>query len=817
MEAKDTTIGHLFGGHDRYEVPAYQRPYVWTAERQWEPLWDDIERITDGRLSEIDEKHFIGAIVLRREKTPPGGIVEWSVIDGQQRLTTLQIIMAAIAHAARLDGAEQTAQLLDGLLRHGELYGSGDARFRFWPTTVNQGAYRAIMEEGGPSLPWENDPDNNIHEAFIFFHARAHAYAHADDSEADEVSARYAALRESIAGLMQLVTITLEPSDPAQVIFETLNARGTPLLAMDLVKNALFAEADQAGAAVEDLNEQIWVPTFGDDQYWATDVRVGRLTMPRSEVFLFHWLTMKLGETIRADRLFELFRNSVLSVANFDPVSVLQEMVQDANIVRSFENPPPHSQQARFFSTLKHLDTTTMHPLALLLHRSETETERIDRALAALESALMRRGLMGMTQKDYNNLAVRLIRRSRHDLARADEIIIAELAAATADTLRWPSDTELRERLVNRPVYGYVGRPRIVLALTAFEMSKRTDKTDSLQPPASLELEHLMPQAWEKNWPLPGATDDQRKHRDDCINRIGNLTLVTQPLNGALSNAAWSSKRESLNQHSVLLMNSHLAQLETWDEGGISARSDDIARAVVLRWPGPSAFVADAFGASGHEVTPELVITEEDALIRLYQHASGNLRLLLDTLAASPTKEFTFSEIDDELDWPAKRAARVVADFERTSPAPEASAGVRPWRMRFSEAAEWVLWLDEKEAELLRSAAPQPMELVFQEGEIAATGTLLNKRLTVHSGSRARLDLASSASDALRQRRKDLLDEGVLVPEGDSLRFTRDYTFPSANQAISQVVGGSKNAMQAWKTRDGVPLGNAAKENAKGT
>src|SRR3954469_8016297 len=100
MEALVRSIQEIFSGQHRYVVPPYQRPYVWTEELQWEPFWEDVERVEDGRLEGHDARHFMGAIVIRREKTPVGGITEWSVIDGQQRLTTIQLLMWAVACAA---------------------------------------------------------------------------------------------------------------------------------------------------------------------------------------------------------------------------------------------------------------------------------------------------------------------------------------------------------------------------------------------------------------------------------------------------------------------------------------------------------------------------------------------------------------------------------------------------------------------------------------------------------------------------------------------------------------------------------------------
>src|SRR4051812_37892508 len=239
MEALVRSVQELFSGQHRFVVPPYQRPYVWTEELQWEPLWEDIERVTDSRLAGEDARHFLGAVVIRREKTPVGGITEWSVIDGQQRLTTLQLLMSALAAAAATAGQDIERKRLEQLMLHPEHDAVGDERFKFWPTSVNQAAFRQVLEAAQNGAAMTDDPNNTIHEAWTFFRKRSEEYATAEGADPAEVAARYAALRESVAGLLQLVTISLDKGDPAQLIFETLNARGTPLLAMDLVKNAL--------------------------------------------------------------------------------------------------------------------------------------------------------------------------------------------------------------------------------------------------------------------------------------------------------------------------------------------------------------------------------------------------------------------------------------------------------------------------------------------------------------------------------------------------------------------------------------------------
>lgn len=171
------------------------------------------------------------------------------------------------------------------------------------------------------------------------------------------------------------------------MIFETLNARGAPLLAMDLVKNALFYRASLAELDTDALHDGAWQPQLGDD-YWRLEKRQGRLRRPRAELFLMHWLAMKLGRIVPATELFSEFRTEILDKT--EPAAVgdlIKELCADAAVVRSFDNQPTGSLEERFFATLDALDTSTVLPVALLLFRTAgVSPDQRQRALSAIES-----------------------------------------------------------------------------------------------------------------------------------------------------------------------------------------------------------------------------------------------------------------------------------------------------------------------------------------------------------------------------------------------------------------------------------------------
>lgn len=601
MRPDTNTVQQLFERDVRYLVPLYQRPYVWDEEHQWEPLWADVSALLQHQESGDPDglwAHFLGAIVIEQEPTNPGEVPRYTVIDGQQRLTTLQVLLAATATALAKAGAGDDAELLRELTLNNPRRAQGEDRFKVWPTNANQAAFSAVMNSDGPPPGHEDDPANLIDEAFAYFEGRVGQYL--EDGGPDAAQR----LRVTLCDLLKVVSIALDPDDNAQVIFETLNARGTPLLALDLVKNAVFARAHKEGTATESLYEEVWKPQL-DDDYWRQERRQGRLNRPMGELFLVHWLIMQLGTPVPATELFATFRQRILvEQAGADPL--VRELCADAAVLRSFDSPEPRTPEADFFARLDVLDAGTMLPVVLLLFRSPEVSEEVRRrALRILESWLTRRALMRLTTRNYNQLVPRLVARIKQDLEHADAVLLAALAGGEGEISRWPGDDEFREFIEEREIYGTVAQPRLVMALAAVEANQYSNKTDLVEVPSGLSIEHLMPREWESNWQLePISTESPWEHaqaveeaaerRRERLNRLGNLTIVTSPLNSSLSNGPWENKRAALNEHSRLLLNARLAELEAWDEEAIDKRGRWLADQLIEVWPGPAGFSKSA-------------------------------------------------------------------------------------------------------------------------------------------------------------------------------------------------------------------------------
>lgn len=627
MQAETKTLTHLFQLDVRYLIPLYQRPYVWTKERQWAPLWDDIKTVADHVLTEgvsgKSPSHFLGAIVIEQQENFPGSPQGFLVIDGQQRLTTLQLLLAAAARTADAMGCPDQGELLQRLTLNNHLLAKGEERFKVWPTNVNRAAFETVMTPDGSPEKAPDDPGNEIQEAYTYFCQQIQSWVSDADDAGPEFSAMaFNALRVSISDLLKLVAIRLEDGDNPQVIFETLNGRGTPLIALDLLKNAVFLKAASEDVDSDHLYSAYWQPEL-DRDYWRTDRRAGRLFTKNGDLFLQYWLVAELAELVPVTELFDKFRTRILQPQTCPPMAeLIPALTRDAATLRRFQEAATGSPERRLSDLLELLDTTTFMPVVLLLLRSdEISAERRTNSFAVLESFLVRRMLCGWTTKNYNRLAAALVADIKKDLAHADDVLTNRLAAETAPANRWPRDNDLRQSVLNKDLYGQRRQDRLVMVLWRIEehLQAADNKVEQgLPAPNKLTLEHLIPQSWEAHWPLDESQDDPIAWRNMHLHRLGNLTLTTGPLNSSLSNLPWhdphgsKDKRRSLVQHSLLKLNTSVVHdnPERFDEQTVHDRGAHLADLIIQLWPGPGDPQSDVTGEKTAEDTDTAAATE---------------------------------------------------------------------------------------------------------------------------------------------------------------------------------------------------------------
>ncbi|MCI0445878.1 DUF262 domain-containing protein, partial [bacterium] len=232
MKADKLTLEKIFDKTERLEAPLFQRPYVWRKEENWLPLWEAIEAIAHKRLEgKKCRPHFMGTIVLDQLKTSTGRIHARQIIDGQQRLTTLQLILAAIrdlsSYHNQLRYADSFKKLTDNFV---PLSDDPDDVLKVWPTNADREDFKSVMNAGFAGTVKNNphsDPEDEflIPNAYLYFHELLSEWLNKNGEH--ELISRLECMHSTLREDLHLVVIDLDEADDAQEIFETLNALGT--------------------------------------------------------------------------------------------------------------------------------------------------------------------------------------------------------------------------------------------------------------------------------------------------------------------------------------------------------------------------------------------------------------------------------------------------------------------------------------------------------------------------------------------------------------------------------------------------------------
>lgn len=616
QQPSKATATELFEGRKHYVIPAYQRPYVWSEEDQWAPLWDDIQRVAESHLLDSSnpiESHFLGAVVFELLQAGSAAITELDVIDGQQRLTTLQLLLDAVQGVLHERGHEEEAERLEELILNKQAVYRGTAqRFKLWPSQANRSEFVYAMDPTEPNL---GEP-GQIKGAHDFFRAEANRWIEGlsdDDGQVPPGTAaeRAEQLAETLASRLVVVAIDLTGDDDAQLIFETLNDRGTPLLKADLIKNWIFRHGQKIGADVEKWARTIWEDF--DTEWWREEITQGRLIRSRVDIFLQYWLTMRLRDEVKAELAFRTFVGYATPFMKTPGTAeaFLTELRTDADTYRGFGQLDTQTVagkfRARIIETMELAATTPVFLWAISPNHSLPENQ-VEIGLAALESWVVRRTLLQMTSKDLNKLVVAILKSlAGVDPEEAGAQIRIFLSQQTANTREWPNDERFISEVSSKRLYGYIKQNRISVVLRAVEEYKRAQDTryGDVPLPTTMSIEHVMPQKWREHWrPESPLTHEQEQQRDRMVHTLGNLTLVPQSLNSSLSNRPWADaeanglshggqpglgKWSILSQFNLQVLNKEILEHQKgWTENDIAERSDELARVIAKIWQGPS-------------------------------------------------------------------------------------------------------------------------------------------------------------------------------------------------------------------------------------
>ena len=612
MQPSYSSIGQVFSAQMRYVVPLFQRPYVWNKEEQWRPLWDDVSALADRVLNPPGHKpiagHFLGTLVLEQVQTLTVQLPQRQVIDGQQRLTTLQLLLKAAQHALEAVGsrAEQeeqaTFQIAAGQvsqLTSNQFTATAEEQYKVWPTNEDRLSFQAVM---GLSLDDTNSTTSSrMLEAYRFFLIEIVGWL-----DHEETAKRAMAFASALKDHLRIIVLDLDDNDEPQAIFETLNAHGTPLLPADLIKNWLLWQATKRSLDLNTLYNHYWRPFDAEHEYWRKVVGTGHAARPRVDTFLQNWLSLRTKDVVAVKHLYDRFLSyaaSLNSQTDYPGVeSLMSDVADTAKLYREIDAPQEVNEIHSSLRRLSRLDFVVFRPVVMaLLERKESDPTDKLRSIRALESFLVRRIVCGAQTRGYGTLATDLVKiiGAAETLTVIAPTFIASLSGGLGSASEWPSDESFGHNWRTRRFYGWFRRDRVMMMLQALEehFQRQQSKSEPLLKFdfSLLTIEHIMPQSWAQHWPLPESGSVQL--REDAIQNIGNLTLVSGKLNPSLSNSPWvsasgSAKQGELAKHTKLELNKLLLTSNPvyWDEVTIAARANDLFCAACELWPSADAF-----------------------------------------------------------------------------------------------------------------------------------------------------------------------------------------------------------------------------------
>lgn len=581
MKASPIALLELLRKAPRLVIPIYQRPFSWTRA-ECHQLWEDIMRIG---VAEGARHHFIGSVVYVAAgqgtvSTPPPLVV----IDGQQRLTTLTLLLVALARVLgeETEVAGFSARRIRAYYLMNELE-SGDERFKLLLSAQDRDTLKAVVT----AMPLPQTESTRITDAVRYFE--------------QWLGARRTDLQAACRGIcrLEVVEISLTPDDDdPQLIFESLNSTGKGLSQADLIRN--FVLMRQLLVNQTDLHERYWLPM---ERLFAADT-----SGTDFDAFVRHFLTMRTREIPSQGRVYDAFRDYA-SRGGLGPDQVgmlLQVMLRFARhyaaITGSFLANPLPDDLRRALREFRILRANVALPFLLEVHEDYSsgiiDAQVYIRIIRLLESYLIRRAIVGVPTNALRGVFSQRLR----DLDRAAPVAsLEQRLTSLGGNARMPRDAEFREHFGRADLYSVAWRAQYVLHRL---------EVDGLREPADLEtltIEHVMPQKPGLEWQAMLGDNWEDVH-ERLLHTIGNLTLTGY--NPEYSNRPFIEKRdlpEKGLKASRLRLNDDFKSIDKWDAEAISQRAARLADRALEIWPIPAS--SDRPGSRAYTLTDHANLT----------------------------------------------------------------------------------------------------------------------------------------------------------------------------------------------------------------
>ena len=556
METSPVYIIQYFDGSKQNIIPLFQRPYSW-EKKDWNAMWDDLT----AQYNEPRQVHFMGAIVTVPVKSVPVGVTKHLVIDGQQRLTTLSILLAAIRDKASQDNGEAatTKNIIGDLLVNRHYQAPDD--LKLLPTQTDRAAYNALIYEKDLGAHEET----KVIQAYNFFRKKLEGTDIEDQPLVPRVVLQ--AIQESL----QVVMINLSETDDPYLIFESLNHKGKPLNQSDLVRNYVlmrFQHSTSAGGEQQSVYEELWCPmeTSLDDSMTE---------------FLRHY-GMRYGRNVLKGNIYTASKAELEKLTEANEVrGKLREMKTTALCYEKFLRPDEetNSRIAKRLRAMQELDTTVFYPLLIRLYYGwETEIYTIDdveSSLDALESFHVRRLVCAVPTNALNKITLELCLNLPD--TSPGKWLRNRLRNGSGNQ-RWPEDQEFTEALVTKRIYN-PNRPNRLARYVLISLEEAFEHKEAVDTNTAT-IEHVMPETLSDSW-KEYLRENYAEIYEKWLHTLGNLTLTGY--NSELGNLPFDEKKARL-QNTHFELSKGILEKIYWGADEIEERGKSLSELALEYW-----------------------------------------------------------------------------------------------------------------------------------------------------------------------------------------------------------------------------------------
>ena len=553
MDAVKGNIYQILNGAKQFVIPVYQRTYSWEKE-QCQLLWSDIVTMQKaGR-----EGHFVGSIVNISEKDMPVGVQKYMIIDGQQRLTTLTLLLIALRNYAKknTDAGVNANKITDTLLLNA--YESGDDRYKLLLTQTDRDVLVKLIED----TPLPEGLKSRILENHAFF-----------TSQIVKKELSPVEVYESI-GKLQIVNITLERQhDDPQAIFESLNSTGMDLKDSDLIRNHILMGLE--AATQSSVYNNIWRPTELLFDYEHQSELM--------DSFFRDYLTMKLGRIPKKNEVYKEFKgyhaNCGLNIRDLcQDIYSFAKHYTDMFFAKSAD-----AVLKSLYADMKAIRMDVAYPFLLKVHddcdKSLITIDELREIVKLCVSYVLRRAVCDIPTNSLNKTFATM----KNDIRQDDYLNSLKAVFVLLESYKeFPTDEKFLSMFLTRDIY-HMNRCSYILGRLENWDNKTSVSLDNLT------IEHIILQnpKLSADWIAAlgsGWTEIQKKY----LHTVGNLTLTAY--NSEMSDSSFADKLNIPGgfKESALRMNRHVVMQSTWGEPQVNSRAKELGEIARKVWPFPT-------------------------------------------------------------------------------------------------------------------------------------------------------------------------------------------------------------------------------------